>query len=74
VKPGGKLIYSACTLAHAETSGIAELFKQQVDFAPKPIANPIDASSPASSEIYFLPQQSGGNGMYVAAWIRTSSR
>jgi 16S rRNA (cytosine967-C5)-methyltransferase len=70
VKAGGKLIYSACTLARAETSGIAEAFKQQADFAPMPIANPIKASSPASTDIYFLPQQFGGNGMYVAAWTR----
>ena len=33
VKPGGKLIYSACTLAHAETSGIAQTFNHP-DFAP----------------------------------------
>jgi len=70
VKPGGKLIYSACTLARAETSRIAEAFNQQPGFEPLPIANPLNPESPASAQIYLLPQQSGGNGMYIAAWTR----
>jgi 16S rRNA (cytosine967-C5)-methyltransferase len=67
VKPGGKLIYSACTLAHAETSGIAQTFNHP-DFAPLPILNPLVPESKASAQICLLPQQFGGNGMFVAAW------
>jgi 16S rRNA (cytosine967-C5)-methyltransferase len=70
VKPGGKLIYSACTLARSETCGIAQAFNHQPGFKPVPIANPLAPESPASSEIYLLPQQFGGNGMYIAAWTR----
>jgi 16S rRNA (cytosine967-C5)-methyltransferase len=70
VKPGGKLIYSACTLARAETSAVAKAFHQR-GFEPLPIANPLAAESPASSEIYLLPQQFGGNGMYIASWTRS---
>src|SRR5258708_7714654 len=70
VKPGGKLIYSACTLARAETSRIAEAFNQQPGFEPLPIANPLNPESLAAAQIYLLPQQSGGNGMYIAAWTR----
>jgi 16S rRNA (cytosine967-C5)-methyltransferase len=68
LKAGGKLIYSACTLARAETTGIAKTFES--GFEPLPITNPLTPDSPASSEIFILPQQFGGNGMYVAAWIR----
>jgi 16S rRNA (cytosine967-C5)-methyltransferase len=71
VKPGGKLIYSACTLARVETSGIAEAFNQQPGFEPLLIGNPLAPESPASAEIYLLPQQFGGNGMYIAAWTRS---
>jgi 16S rRNA (cytosine967-C5)-methyltransferase len=68
VKRGGKLIYSACTLARAETSEVAETISKRTGFEPLPIANPLTPASPVSSEIYLLPQQFGGNGMYVAAW------
>jgi len=72
VKPGGKLIYSACTLAHAETSGVTKAIKQR-EFEPLPLANPLISETARSSEIYFLPQQFAGNGMYVAAWSRTKA-
>jgi 16S rRNA (cytosine967-C5)-methyltransferase len=67
VKPGGKLIYSACTLARAETSVIVKTFNHS-DFEPLPISNPLVAESNASSQTWLLPQQFGGNGMFVAAW------
>jgi 16S rRNA (cytosine967-C5)-methyltransferase len=72
VKPGGKLIYSACTLARAETSLIAQVFKCP-GFDLLPSANPLSPEKPPSSETYFLPQEFGGNGMYVAAWTRTKA-
>lgn len=72
VKSGGKLIYSACTLARSETSGITQGFKHS-DFEPLPIVNPLASKSSASPEICLLPQQFGGNGMYIAAWARTRS-
>jgi len=73
VKPGGKLIYSACTLARAETSRIAEAFSQQPGFELLPSVDPLVPLAAASHEIYFLPQQFGGNAMYVAAWTRISA-
>lgn len=74
VKRGGKLIYSACTLAHAETCGVAEAFNKQPGFEPLRIANPLAPESSVSSAIYLLPQQFGGNGMYVAAWTRADQK
>jgi 16S rRNA (cytosine967-C5)-methyltransferase len=73
VKAGGKLIYSACTLSHTETSGIAQTFNHR-DFEPLPIYNPLVAESKASSQIWLLPQEFGGNGMFVAAWTRGGLR
>jgi 16S rRNA (cytosine967-C5)-methyltransferase len=66
VKRGGKLIYSACTLARAETSAITQAFNQP-GFEPLPISNPLVLESKASSEIYMLPEHFGGNGMFVAS-------
>jgi tRNA and rRNA cytosine-C5-methylases len=70
VKAGGNLFYSACTLARVETCELVKAFSPP-GFEPMPIANPLTAHSSASSEIYLLPQQFGGNGMYVAAWTRS---
>jgi 16S rRNA (cytosine967-C5)-methyltransferase len=72
VKPGGKLIYSACTLARAETSAITQGFNCP-GFDLLPMTNPLSPEMPPSSEICFLPQEFGGNGMYVAAWTRTKA-
>jgi len=74
VKPGGKLFYSACTLAGAETSAVAEAFNQQSGFEPLPISNPLVPETMASPEIFLLPQQFGGNGMFVAAWTRAGDQ
>jgi 16S rRNA (cytosine967-C5)-methyltransferase len=71
VKPGGKLIYSVCTLARAETSSMAETFSRQADFQPLLIDNPLISASPKSNELLLLPHEFGGNGMYIAAWTRT---
>lgn len=70
VKPGGKLLYSACTLARAETCEIVKAFSRP-GFETMPFANPLTGDKNASSEIYLLPQQFWGNGMYVAAWTRS---
>jgi 16S rRNA (cytosine967-C5)-methyltransferase len=72
VKPGGKLIYSVCTLTKAETTQVAEFFdKEFPDFQPLPVSNPLNAQATASPRIWIWPQESGGNGMFVASWMRS---
>jgi 16S rRNA (cytosine967-C5)-methyltransferase len=71
VKPGGKLIYAVCTLTKSETTEVVESFgKQFADFKPMEIRNPLEPDAPATSHIWIWPQDSGGNGMFVAAWRR----
>ncbi len=71
VKPGGKLIYSACTLAHAETMDVAASFEQQfLNFTPLPLDNPFLPDTKPSARQMFWPQDCGGSGMFVAAWQR----
>ncbi|MEO6034837.1 MAG: RsmB/NOP family class I SAM-dependent RNA methyltransferase [Verrucomicrobiota bacterium] len=68
VKPGGKLIYSVCTLSREETTGVAEYFqKERKDFQPLEVNNPFTPNESAR-QLWFWPQDSGGNGMFVAAW------
>jgi 16S rRNA (cytosine967-C5)-methyltransferase len=71
VKPGGKLLYAVCSLTTSETEAVAAAFSQAFPaFQPLPITNPFVPNSPAASVVCLWPQQFGGNGMFVAGWIR----
>ncbi len=73
VKPGGKLIFSVCTLTRSETTEIVEHFNaSQPEFEPMrlpEISGPPGTSTPAPTR-YIWPQAWAGNGMFVAAWQR----
>lgn len=72
VKPGGRLIYSVCTLTHSETHDVARGFEQvSPTFERIRIANPLTAPAPTQAEIMLWPQDFGGNGMFIAAWKRS---
>lgn len=70
VKPGGKLIYSVCTLTEAETTEVAARMHQELAaFKPLVLRSPLTGLDAAQHWIW--PQQFGGNGMFIAAWQRT---
>jgi len=74
VKPGGKLVYSVCTLSNAETTGVTDAFEQRFpDFTRIAIRNPLKQESLEEQAINFQPQEFGGNGMFVAAWRRNKT-
>lgn len=76
VKPGGRLIYSVCTLTRMETSEVVEAFNRtQTEFEPLTFSIGIleEGKSRALSSAATLtiwPYDFGGNGMFVAAWRR----
>jgi 16S rRNA (cytosine967-C5)-methyltransferase len=74
VKPGGKLIFSVCTLTRAETTEVAAAFNAKFAAEFEPLIFPeiklnerivTDASSLA-----IWPQDLVGNGMFLAGWRR----
>jgi 16S rRNA (cytosine967-C5)-methyltransferase len=70
VKPGGKLIYSVCTMTVAETNEVVAAFgKQFPQFKPLTLTNPFSAKETAA-QLLFWPHETSGNGMFVAAWQR----
>lgn len=70
VKPGGKLIYSVCTLARPETKDVADAFeKAHPDFKAIEISNPLQPAASAA-RLELLPQNIQANGMFIAAWVR----
>ncbi len=74
VKPGGKLIYSVCTLTRAETSGVVEDFNRaQTEFEPLVLSLPRareGESSVAPAALTLWPTDFGGNGMFIVGWRR----
>ncbi len=73
VKPGGKLVYAVCSLTRAETEDLVAGFERQFpDFQPLPLRHPLEQDA-VSARLYLWPQQSGGNGMFIAAWARKAA-
>ena len=71
VKPGGKLIYSVCTVTRAETEEVAAAFgAAHPDFAPLPTLNPFHTNEPPRTRHLFWPATTAGNAMFIAAWKR----
>jgi 16S rRNA (cytosine967-C5)-methyltransferase len=73
VKPGGKLIFSVCTLTRSETTKVAEAFTaSQPDFEPL-VWDEIkleERSVKNVSQLTIWPPDLGGNGMFIAGWRR----
>jgi 16S rRNA (cytosine967-C5)-methyltransferase len=73
VKPGGKLIFSVCTLSRAETTEVAVAFSaSQPDFEPL-VWDSVkfeERTADKFSQVTIWPQDLNGNGMFIAGWRR----
>ena len=73
VKPGGKLIFSVCTLTRAETSGVVDHFNSTQPLF-EPMALPELQSNgrafAGGTSVTLWPHDFGGNGMFIAGWRR----
>ncbi len=64
VKPGGRLIYSVCTLTRAETTAVASAFSTaHPEFKPVPVLDSVGTTT-------LWPHELNANGMFIAAWQR----
>jgi 16S rRNA (cytosine967-C5)-methyltransferase len=69
LKPGGRLIYSVCTLTRAETVEVqVEIARRFTELQPILLKNPLDPAQPPSTSIWLWPQAVDGNGMFICAW------
>jgi len=67
VKSGGRLVYSVCTLARAETVGVASAFSAaHPEFEPEAVLGV--QPSALSPQLTLWPQDLNANGMFIAAW------
>jgi 16S rRNA (cytosine967-C5)-methyltransferase len=75
LKPGGRLIYSVCSITASETTGVLRRLESGThELVPLSLRNPFDSNAVASESVLLLPQQAGGNGMFVAGWMRKASK
>jgi 16S rRNA (cytosine967-C5)-methyltransferase len=73
LKPGGRLIYSVCTLTRSETTAVAAAFTAA---HPELEPCPVFGSQPPTalnSQLTLWPHELNANGMFIAAWRRKSS-
>jgi 16S rRNA (cytosine967-C5)-methyltransferase len=73
VRPGGRVVYSVCTLSACETSGIDEwLAASHPELVAQPPAGPPWEEVGRGARL--LPQTEGTDGMFVLALVRTMVR
>lgn len=69
LKPGGRLVYSVCTLTDAETNEVADAITTQFpDLQPLKFSNPARPQEEPASRLFLWPQEVKGNGMFICAW------
>jgi 16S rRNA (cytosine967-C5)-methyltransferase len=68
LKPGGRLVYSVCTLTRSETTAVADAFSAAHPEL-EPLAIAVVGTSD-SSHATLWPQDINANGMFIAAWKR----
>jgi len=58
-------------LTRAETDGVAAEFERVFpDFEPHRVHNPYASGEANHAHVWLWPQETGGSGMFIAAWRR----
>lgn len=66
VRPGGRLVYSVCTVTVAETIAVAEAAQARYSLTPEPVSD--DRWEPLGSGLRLLPQAHDTDGMALFVW------
>jgi 16S rRNA (cytosine967-C5)-methyltransferase len=65
LKPGGRLVYSVCTLTRSETTAVAADFSAA---HPELEPAPLFGAQSGSPQVVLWPHELNANGMFIAAW------
>jgi 16S rRNA (cytosine967-C5)-methyltransferase len=69
LKPGGRLVYSVCTLTRSETATVAEAFAAaQPELEPRSL--PGSHPGTPDGQLILQPHEINANGMFIASWKR----
>ena len=67
VRPGGRLLYSTCTLRHAENEQVtAQFLETHPQYASAPFTLPDPWGSVASGQLTLWPHRDGTDGFYIS--------
>ena len=67
VRPGGRLVYSTCTLNPDENAGVVSAFlAQHPEFTVQPIPDPIPGTDTADGFATLYPHKTGTDGFFIA--------
>jgi 16S rRNA (cytosine967-C5)-methyltransferase len=70
VRPGGRLVYSVCTLTRAETTGVVDAVLERLPGQLAVLPPPASPWRPWGRGALLLPQAAGTDGMFVAVLER----
>lgn len=71
VKPGGTLVYAACTITRPETEEVVMNFlDQNPGFKLDPFTNPL-TGEPTEGSLQIWPWEGSGDGMFIARFVRS---
>ncbi|MEK7866521.1 MAG: RsmB/NOP family class I SAM-dependent RNA methyltransferase [Planctomycetota bacterium] len=74
VRSGGRLIYATCSLSRLENEEVVEAFLgAHPEFAPDPVPHPLTGAA-TSGVFRILPEESGGDGMFIARLRRAPAK
>jgi 16S rRNA (cytosine967-C5)-methyltransferase len=69
LKPGGRLVYSVCTMTRDETIGVCEAMAGPGNgLRPVTPSDLLGKGSVVGNQLWLWPQHTGGNGMFIAVW------
>jgi 16S rRNA (cytosine967-C5)-methyltransferase len=69
LKPGGRLIYSVCTLTELETTRMTDAITQRFgELKALKFLNPLRPGEPETERLWLWPQTVEGNGMFICGW------
>lgn len=71
VKPGGKLLYSTCTVTKEENALNAEYIEKDLGLKPRPLALPLKQMGylADTSRLQLLPGDFGGDGFFISLFV-----
>lgn len=73
VRPGGRLVYATCSLSRLENEEVVEAFLgAHPEFTADPVAHPLTGAA-TSGVFRILPEESGGDGMFIARLRRAAA-
>jgi 16S rRNA (cytosine967-C5)-methyltransferase len=73
LRPGGRLVYSVCTLTVAETTGVAATILDTVGDTVRVGERPGPPWNPSGAGALLLPQAAGSDGMFVLVLEQVTS-